>query len=190
MSDQQCNGRLEVIHGSMFAGKTECMIARLRRHEGQGRTVRAFKHAIDARYDPDHLVTHRGDHFQAQRVPHAAAILEVCADADVVAIDEGHFFKQELVAVVEKLRARGATVLVAGITYDAWGRAFEPLPELIALADEEILCRAPCRICGQAAPFTQRLVPVNTEHMVGGVGEYEPRCAEHFTPLAGPPEQR
>ena len=190
MSDQQRNGRLEVIHGSMFAGKTECMIARLRRHEGQGRTVKAFKHAIDARYDPDHLVTHRGDHFQAQRVPHAAAVLEACADADVVAIDEGHFFKQGLIPVVEKLRARGVTVLVAGITYDAWGRAFEPLPQLVELADEEILCRAPCRVCGQAAPFTQRMVPVNSEHMVGGVGEYEPRCAEHFTPLPGPPEQR
>jgi thymidine kinase len=174
----------------MFAGKTEHLIARLRQEQARGRVVKAFKHASDARYDPDHLVTHQGDRFDAARVSSAAAILDACDRVDVVAIDEGHFFKLELLPVVQELVKRGISVLVAGITYDAWGRDFEPMPQLVALADEEIVRRAPCRVCGKPASFTQRMVPVSTLHMVGGVDDYEPRCAEHFAPLPGPPEQR
>lgn len=174
----------------MFSGKTEHLIARLRQEQADGKTVIAFKHSIDDRYDPDHLVTHRRDHFDALRVPDAAAILERSAGADVVAIDEGHFFKMALVPVVKELAARGATVLVAGITHDCWGRDFEPIPQLVELADEEVVLQAPCRVCGEPAPFTQRITSINTLHMVGGLDDYEPRCAEHFTPLPGPPEQR
>jgi thymidine kinase len=174
----------------MFAGKTEHLIARLRQEQARGETVIAFKHSIDDRYDPDHLVTHRRDHFDALRVPNAAAILEHCADADVVAIDEGHFFKMDLVPVVQELKARGVTVLVAGITHDCWGRDFEPIPQLAALADEEVVRQAPCRVCGKPALFTQRMTAVNALHMVGGLDDYEPRCAEHFIPFPGPAEQR
>jgi thymidine kinase len=190
VSETNASGRIEVVHGSMFAGKTEHMIARLRQERSHGKTVRAFKHAIDERYDPDHLVTHRGDLFDAARVSSAAQIPPLCEGADVVAIDEGHFFGMDLVQVARRLADRGATVLVAGITNDAWGRPFEPIPQLVELADEEILLRAPCRVCGEPAPFTQRMVAVDSVHMVGGLDEYEPRCAEHFTPLPGPPEQR
>lgn len=190
MNDENASGRLEVVHGSMFSGKTEYLIARLRREQARGRTVKAFKHTIDDRYDPDHLVTHRGDRFDALRAAGAAAILELCAAADVVAIDEGHFFAKELIPTVRELVSRGATVLVAGITYDAWGRAFEPMPQLIEMADEEIVRRAPCRVCGRPAPFTQRIVQVASRCMVGGMGDYEPRCREHFTALPGPPEER
>ena len=91
---------------------------------------------------------------------------------------------------MRELLERGVTVLVAGITNDAWGRPFDPMPQLAEMADEEILLQAPCRVCGKPAPFTQRTVPVNTVHMVGGLEEYEPRCAEHFTPLSTPPEKR
>jgi thymidine kinase len=183
-------GRIEVIHGSMFAGKTEHLIARLRQEQSRGKTVVAFKHAIDDRYDPDHLVTHRHDRFDALRVSSAAAILELCGEADVVAVDEGHFFRMALIPVVQELTERGVTVLVAGITHDCWGRDFEPIPQLAALADEEVVLQAPCRVCGKPAPFTQRMTAVNTLHMVGGLDDYEPRCAEHFTPFPGPPEQR
>lgn len=174
----------------MFAGKTEHMIARLRAELARGRVVRAFKHAIDGRYDSDHLVTHPGDRFEAVRVPDAAAILDRVEGVDVVAIDEGHFFKQALVPVVQALRARGLTVLVAGITHDSWGRPFEPMPELAEMADEVVLCQAPCRVCGQPSPYTQRMTPVNTEFMVGGAGDYEPRCAAHFVAQTGPAESR
>ncbi len=190
MTAKHTTGRLEVVHGSMFSGKTEHMIARLRQEQAAGRDVRAFKHAIDDRYDPDHLVTHREDHFDARRVPHAEAILEHCQGADIVAIDEGHFFKKGLIPVVQELLERGATVIVAGISHDAWGRPFEPMPQLAEMADDEVICLAPCRVCGKPAPFTQRMSAVNTLHMVGGLDDYEPRCAEHFTPLPGPPEKR
>lgn len=174
----------------MFSGKTERMIAALRRAQSQGRVVRAFKHAIDDRYDADHLTTHRGDRFEAVRVNRAQDIPGLVGDAEVVAIEEGHFFGISLVAVVRELIARGATVLVAGITNDAWGRPFDPIPQLAAIADEEVLLQAPCRVCGAPAPFTQRMVEVGSSVMVGGAGEYEPRCAAHFVALSTPPESR
>lgn len=174
----------------MFAGKTEHLIARLRQERARGRTVIAFKHAIDDRYDADHLVTHRGDHFDAIRVSDAGEIPALCQRADVVAIDEGHFFEMALIAVVRQLVDRGVTVIVAGITYDIWGRPFEPMPQLVEIADEEIVCQAPCRVCGAPAPYNQRTTAVNTLHMVGGLEDYEPRCAQHFTPMSGQPEQR
>lgn len=183
-------GRLEVVYGSMFAGKTEYLISRLRFEQSRGRRVRAFKHAIDDRYAADHLATHAGDRFQATRTSDAASILDQVSGIDVIAIDEGHFFKLPLVAVVEALRKQGKTVLVAGISHDAWGRPFEPMPQLTAMADTVVQRQAPCRVCGQPSPFTQRMTAVNTEFMVGGTGDYEPRCAAHFVALAGPPEKR
>jgi thymidine kinase len=190
VSDKHANARIELIHGSMFSGKTEYLIARLRQERSQGKCVKAFKHAIDDRYDPDHLVTHQGDRFDAVRVSSAAAILDLCDQAEVVAIDEGHFFTTALITVVKQLVERGVSVIVAGISHDAWGRPFEPIPQLAQIADERVVLQAPCRICGAPAPFTQRMTPVNTPHMVGGLDDYEPRCAEHFTPLPGPPEER
>ena len=182
-------GRLIIVHGSMFAGKTEYVIARLRAEEACGRSVRAFKHAIDARYAADYLVTHARDRYPALRVDEPAAILPQLDQVDVVAVDEGHFFKRPLIPVVRALLERGLDVLVAGLTYDAWGRPFEPFPNLLLLADEVVVCRAPCRVCGRPAPYTQRLALVRTEFLVGGAGDYEPRCAAHFVALPEPPEQ-
>lgn len=190
VSDKHANGRIELIHGSMFSGKTEYMIARLRQEQSRGKRVKAFKHAIDDRYDPNHLVTHQGDRFDAVRVSSAAAIPDLCDRAEVVAIDEGHFFTTALIPVVQQLVERGVTVVLAGISHDAWGRPFEPIPQLAQIADDKVVLQAPCRVCGAPAPFTQRMTPVNTLHMVGGLDDYEPRCAEHFTPLPGPPEKR
>lgn len=174
----------------MFSGKTEWLIHRLRREQAAGRRVRAFKHAVDVRYDAEHLITHTDERFPATRAADADALLELAGDAEVVGIDEGQFFGGALVRVVRELAARGVTVLVAGITHDAWGRQFEPIPQLAALADEQFLRQAPCAVCGRASPFTQRMVPVRDGQMVGGPEEYEPRCVEHFEPLPGPPEPR
>lgn len=188
MSDHRSKGRLTVIHGSMFAGKTERLIAWLRHAETEGRVVRAFKHSIDDRYDADHLVTHTQDRFPAVRVRTADEILDRIDGAEYVAIDEGQFFGAPIVPAVRALLDRGVSVIVAGITNDAWGRPFTPMPELADLADEVQAFLSPCRVCGEPAAYTQRMVPVNAPTMVGGVDEYEPRCAEHFTPLPGPPE--
>ena len=174
----------------MFSGKTEYMIAELRREQSRGRTVRAVKHSIDDRYDADHLTTHRRDRFEAIRVGTADAITGLCEGAHVVAIEEGHFFGLSRIPIVRQLLDCGVTVLVAGITNDAWGRPFDPIPQLIEMADEEVLLQAPCRVCGEPAPFTQRMIEVDSAVMVGGADEYEPRCAVHFTPLSSPPEGR
>ncbi len=188
-SDKQ-TGRLTVVHGSMFAGKTEKMIAWLRHAEQEGKIVRAFKHSIDVRYDADHLITHTQDRFPAVRISTAEAILDQSAGVECVAIDEGHFFTPSLVQVVETLLQRGVSVMVAGISNDIWGRPFVPMPDLASMADRVEACLSPCRVCGEPAEFTQRMVPVTSRTMVGGVGEYEPRCGQHFTPLSEPPEQR
>jgi len=183
-------GHLEVVHGSMFGGKTEHLISCLRRAQSRGQRVRAFKHCIDDRYDPTHLVTHTQDHFDAVRVPDAESILMRCDDVDFVAIDEVQFFKLPLLGVVRALLDRGISVVVAGISHDAWGRPFEPVPQLVEMADHVEVRQSPCRVCGAPSPYTQRMTQVDTLHMVGGLDDYEPRCEAHFEPLPGPPEQR
>lgn len=174
----------------MFGGKTERLIASLRQAQAAGRRVRAFKHCIDNRYDVLHLVTHTQDRFDAVPVPTAADILRQCDDVDFIAIDEGQFFRMELIPVVHQLLERGVCVIIAGISHDAWGRPFDPMPQLCDMADVVTEKQSPCRVCGKPSPFTQRITPINTLHMVGGLDDYEPRCREHFTPLPGPPEER
>lgn len=180
-------GRIEVIQGCMFSGKTEELIARLHAAQSDGRRVIAFKHAIDDRYDADHLATHAGEKFPARRAPSAAAIEQLAADAEVVGIDEGHFFSRPLIAAARRLCAAGKRVIVVGLEHDAWGRPFDPMPQLAELALLVVCKRVPCTVCGDAAMFTQRMVPVTTRCMVGGVGDYQPRCRAHFQPLPGPP---
>lgn len=179
-------GRLVVIAGCMFSGKTTCLIARLRDAQRSGRRVLALKHRIDDRYDAAHLVTHDEDRFDAQRAPDAATIQRLAADADVIAIDEGHFFGRALIDATSTLLAEGKTVFVAGIDNDAWGRPFTPMPELAAMADEVIATSARCTKCGGEARYSQRLVPVHENFMVGGADCYEPRCGRCFEPLPGP----
>lgn len=176
----------------MFSGKTERLIARLRAADREGRRVVAFKHKIDDRYDATHLITHTQDRFNAQRAHDAAAIENApdTAAAEVVGIDEAHFFGLPLVETARRLRAAGKRVIIVGIDNNAWGKPFTPLPQLAALADEVIQCTAPCRVCGKPARFSQRMVPVTSNLMVGGAESYEPRCDNCFTPLPGhPPEE-
>ena len=190
MSANNGRGHLEVVHGSMFGGKTEHLISCLRQAQSEGLCVKAFKHHIDDRYDPTHLVTHAQDRFDAIRIPNAEAILEQCDGCDWIGVDEGHFFKNALIPVVERLLDRGISVVITGITFDAWGRPFDPMPQLCEMADREVLKQTPCRTCGKPSPYTQRMTEMDALHMAGGVGDYEPRCADHFTPLSTPPEKR
>ena len=190
MEPSRKRGTITVVQGSMFAGKTERLIAFLREAQKSGRRVRAFKHAIDNRYDATHLVTHRNDSFPAIAVRDVEAILLQCEEIDCLAVDEGQFFGEALVDAVVKMRSAGKFIIIAGISHDAWGRPFDPMPQLSAVADAVEVQQSPCKICRKPAPYTQRMVPVTTPTMVGGLGDYEPRCAEHFTPLAGEPEQR
>lgn len=171
----------------MFSGKTQRLIARLCAAAGAGRRVLAIKHVIDDRYDATHLITHDEQRFPASRARSAAEIERLAADAETIAIDEGHFFGRELVAVVQRLLAGGRDVVVAGLEFNAWGRPFEPMPTLAAQADAVHTHTAPCRRCGEPAHYSQRLVPVATDLMVGGAEAYEPRCERCFESLPGDP---
>ncbi len=183
--------RVEVIVGSMFSGKTERLIARLRSAREAGSRVQAFKHVIDDRYDPDHLITHTQDRFPAQRVGGPEEIIARTRDLDVVGIDEGHFFGPALPNVVRQLADAAKRVIVVGLQYNAWGRPFETMAELTGMADEVLHMYATCRVCGGQARYSQRMLPVDSPIMVGGADMYEPRCQNCFVPLPGEaPEHR
>lgn len=179
-------GRLEIICGCMFAGKTGRLIALLEAAGARGLRVVAFKHQLDARYDPANLATHDGRRFDALTADSPAGIPGRCSTADVVGIDEAQFFGRGLVAVCEHLRTRGQRVIVAGIDHDAWGRPFPPLPQLREIADAVEMMHVGCTICGRPARFSQRVVPLNGPDMVGGPGQYQPRCQACFVPLPPP----
>jgi thymidine kinase len=176
-------GRLVVIAGCMFAGKTTRLIAHLAAAQSAGRRVLAIKHQLDDRYDAVQLSTHDGRHFAGQAVPDADAIVPLAKRADVLGIDEMHFFWQPLVAVCRRLRESGKEVITAGIDHDAWGQAFPAVAALKDAADDVELLTTPCSVCGASARYSQRLQPVTDLTMVGGPGDYAPRCERCFEPL-------
>jgi thymidine kinase len=180
-------GRIVVLCGCMFAGKTTRLIERLEAAAAT-RRILAVKHALDRRYDPSQLATHDARRLAARAVRDGGAIEQLVATEgpDVVGIDEAHFFGRPLAATCARLAAAGCGVIVAGLDHDAWGQDFPPFPELLKLADEVETLRAPCTVCGAPSPYSQRMVPVTDPTMVGGTGEYEPRCPAHFRPLPGP----
>lgn len=175
-------GRLIVIAGCMFAGKTAHLIERLIAARTAGRRVHAFKHQLDRRYDLAQLATHDGHRFPATTVAAAPEIAPLVGEAEVIGIDEAQFFGRPLAALCEHLRDAGRTVIVAGLAHDTWGQPFPPLPKLIARADVCIPLRPPCQVCERPADFHQRVTPIIDGHLIGGPGDYEPRCAAHFTP--------
>ncbi len=179
-------GRLVVIRGCMFAGKTARLIALLAAVERAGRRIVALKHVCDTRYAPDRLATHDGRTYPAHAVTDVDAAADAAANADVIGLDEAQFFGPPLAGVCRGWRAGGRLVIVAGIHHDAWGRDFPPLPALAAEADDVETLAAPCGVCGAPAEFTQRMTPVVGGHLIGGVGDFEPRCAAHFRPLPPP----
>ena len=179
-------GRLIVISGCMFSGKTTRLIQLLVESVQQGRRVMAYKHRLDARYDRVGLRTHDGMEFDAEPVADAAEIAGRIGSAEVVGIDEAQFFGRPLAGICDNLRSVGRTVIVAGIDHDAWGQDFPPLPQLQELADHVEHLHVPCTECGCPAVYTQRIVPVTNTDMVGGPNEYRPRCAAHFVPLPDP----
>ncbi len=185
MSEEQ--GRVEAIAGPMFAGKSEELLRRVRRALVAGREVRVFTHALDTRTGAGRIASHAGLEHPSHAVASAGEIpAMVGPDADLVAIDEAHFFGSELVPVVHELAGRGLVVIVAGLDITFSGRPFEPLPSLMATAERVHKLTAVCTVCGAEAVFHQRmdrplagdtdLVP---EH-VGGREKYEARCRRHF----------
>ncbi len=180
------SGRVEVICGSMFSGKTEELIRRVRRATIARQTVQVFKPAIDSRYALQRVTSHNGQDFEAIPVAEARVIPSMLRpDTTVIAIDEAQFFDAAIVPVVDELAARGVRVIVAGLDTDFRGEPFGAMPDLLCRADDVIKLHAICMVCGEEATRTQRLVngqPANYHDpviMVGAAEAYEARCREH-----------
>lgn len=177
------SGWIEVITGSMFSGKSEELIRRLRRAQIARQKVQIFKPLIDARYSEEHIVSHSEMKMESQAVGSASEILAaVEMDTDVVGIDEGQFFDQDLVRIANRLADLGKRVIIAGLDMDYLGRPFEPMPLLLAIAEDVTKTRAICMQCGGAASYTQRLIESRERVVVGASGAYEARCRGCFDP--------
>jgi thymidine kinase len=186
---QPTQGWIEVIVGCMFSGKSEELIRRLRRAQIARQRVQIFKPIIDTRFADDHIVSHSDMRIQSEAVATSRLLLErVGKDAEVVGIDEGQFFDLELPMVCNTLADRGVRVIVAGLDQDYLGKPFEPMPQLLAIAEYITKTHAICMVCGNPASHTQRLVASGDRVLVGASGLYEARCRACFDPfLAGSP---
>ncbi|MCA1617810.1 MAG: thymidine kinase [Acidobacteria bacterium] len=181
-------GWIEVIAGSMFSGKSEELIRRLRRARIARLRVQVFKPEIDLRYSRDHIVSHSEMRHESSAVRTAGEILELVQPAtEVVGIDEGQFFDNDLVEVANTLAARGVRVIIAGLDQDYTGRPFEPMPQLLAVAEYITKTHAICVRCGQPANYSQRIVEVEGRVVVGASETYEARCRRCFIPHADTP---
>ena len=175
-------GWIEVISGSMFSGKSEELIRRLRRAQIARQKVQVFKHAFDDRFGEDHIISHSDLRLPSETVPSARALLDAVApDTDVVGIDEGQFFDPDLPAACSELADRGKRVIVAGLDQDYLGNPFEPMPQLLAIAEYITKTLAICMVCGSPANRTQRLVESTDRVLIGAQGRYEARCRRCFT---------
>lgn len=180
------NGSVEVITGSMFSGKTDELIRRLRRARIARQQVQVFKPAVDTRYAVEKVTSHAGTEFEAQPVEKAGDILpRLHPDTTVVAIDEAQFFDWQVSDVIQAMADRGVRVIVAGLDTDFRGEPFGPMPLLLAQAEEVDKLHAICMVCGEPATRTQRLIdgrPADYDDPVVAVGAselYEARCRKH-----------
>lgn len=169
-------GRIEVICGSMFSGKTEELIRRLKRAKFAKQRVEIFKPAIDTRYSDVDVVSHEGHSIASTPIDSSASILLFSSEIDVVGIDEAQFFDAGLVDVCNELANNGVRVIVAGLDMDFRGVPFGPMPALCAIADEVFKVHAICVKCGQLASYSHRMVKNDKQVMLGEMTEYEPLC--------------
>jgi thymidine kinase len=170
-------GWIEVICGSMFSGKSEELIRRLRRAQIAKQRVQIFKPKLDHRFSEDHIVSHSDMKIKSQLVSSADEVMELLDDrTQVVGIDEGQFFDLELVSVCNRMADRGKRVIVAGLDQDYRGRPFDPMPQLLSIAEYITKTLAICVRCGAPANRTQRTVRSSERVLVGATDSYEARC--------------
>jgi thymidine kinase len=190
------HGWIEVICGSMFSGKTEELIRRLRRAKIARQKVQVFKHSIDVRYYSDKLTSHNGVAFESIKITHSTDIFDLLEnDVDVVAVDEGQFFDGAIAGVCNVLADRGIRVILAGLDTDFRGEPFGPMPLLMAEAEKVDKLQAICITCGAPASRTQRLIdgrPASFDDpiiLVGASESYEARCRHcHEVPGKSSPD--
>jgi thymidine kinase len=183
-------GWIEVIVGSMFSGKSEELIRRLRRAQIARQKVQIFKPTVDTRYAEDAIVSHSEMRIESRQVASTRRLLEqVEADTEVIGIDEGQFFDLELPMICNTLADQGKRVIVAGLDQDYLGKPFEPMPQLLAIAEYITKTLAICMVCGNPANHTQRLVANEDRVLLGAGGMYEARCRACFDPFLALPGQ-
>jgi thymidine kinase len=176
-------GWIEVITGSMFSGKSEELIRRVRRAEIARQRVQVFKPRLDTRHAAEYVISHSDFRYAAETVATARDLkAAVKPDTEVVGIDEGQFFDMELPAVCNALADCGKRVIVAGLDQDYLGKPFEPMPQLLAIAEYITKTLAICMVCGNPANHTQRLVASSDRVLLGAQGMYEARCRFCFDP--------
>ena len=178
-------GRIEVICGSMFSGKTEELIRRMKRAEFAHQKVEIFKPAIDVRYSEEDVVSHDKHAIPSTPLDSSSSILLLSSDIDVVGIDEAQFFDNGIVNVCNELANRGVRVIVAGLDMDFKGIPFGPMPALCAIADDVTKVHAICVKCGALAYVSHRLVAGDKRVLLGETQEYEPLCRDCYQKAIG-----
>ena len=173
-------GQIEVICGSMFSGKTEELIRRLTRARLAKQHVEIFKPSVDTRYHDTHVVSHNETSIRSTPVSFAGDILLLSGTCDVVGIDEAQFFDGEIVRVVQLLANQGKRVILAGLDMDFEGKPFDPMPELMAIAEYVTKVHAICMKCGDLAAFSYRLSAATEKVLLGEKDSYEARCRKCF----------
>lgn len=174
--ERRHQGRIEVICGSMFSGKTEELIRRMKRAKFAKQRVEIFKPAIDVRYSEEEVVSHDHNSILSTPIGSSESILLLASDIDVVGIDEAQFFDEGLVEVCNTLAKNGMRVIIAGLDMDYKGVPFGPIPALCAIADDVTKVHAICVKCGALAYLSHRLVANEHRVLLGEQGEYEPLC--------------
>lgn len=173
-------GWIEVICGSMFSGKTEELIRRLKRAKFAKQQVEIFKPAIDVRYHEAKVVSHDANEIHSTPVPSSSNILLMANNVDVVGIDEAQFFDMELVNVCNQLANNGTRVIIAGLDMDYLGKPFGPMPHLLAIAEYVTKVHAICMKCGNLANHSHRITNENSLVLLGETNNYEPLCRVCF----------
>jgi thymidine kinase len=177
-------GWIEVIAGSMYSGKTEELIRRIRRAQFAKQKTQVFKPSLDNRYHETNVSSH--DQNQINAIP-LKSIHDVWQHLDsstqVVGFDEGQFLTQDFVEVAQLLTQKGIRVIIAGLDMDWKGQPFEPIPTLMAIAEDVMKPRAICTVCGNLASYTQKLRGTNSKVEIGSQDNYEARCRQHFSPV-------
>jgi thymidine kinase len=174
--DNRTNGWIEVICGSMFSGKTEELIRRIRRAEFAQQSILLVKPKVDNRYSAEQVVTHTGIAIEAKVMESSAEILSQWKKEKIVAVDEAQFFDNDLSNVCSELANKGARVIVAGLDMDFKGVPFGPMPNILAMAEYVTKVHAICLSCGNLAQFSHRKVTNEDQVMLGAVNDYEPLC--------------
>jgi thymidine kinase len=176
-------GWIEVITGCMFSGKTEELIRRLRRAQIAKQKVKIFKPRIDARYSKKSIVSHNDQSLPSILIDDIIEVLENSNDAQVIGIDEAQFFNESIIHICNLLASRGKRVIVAGLDQDYTGKPFEPIPQLLAIAEYITKQLAICVVCGNPADKTQRKTSESERVIVGAADIYEARCRKcHYIP--------